>query len=514
MAEVVRSIVRNAKGCFSCFGYEFTPSVFVPLGRMKKKKMIPKQLLNFPILMCLIAASTTILAQPCIDGFAGMYPCEGIHQYAFMPADEMGGGVINDNWGWVSSETGREYAIQARSSGTSFIDITDPANPVYLGNLPTHDFEILWRDVKVYSNHAFIVAESGGHGMQVFDLTQLDAVVNPPVDFSETAHYPLFGNAHNVAINEESGYAYAVGTNTYSGGLHFINIQDPQFPVAAGGFEADGYTHDVQVVNYDGFDANYVGREMAFASNENSLTIVDVTDKSDPVMVSRTEYENSAYAHQGWLTEDHRYFLLGDELDEGTFGNNTRTFVWDLLNLEEPELVGYIESDISSIDHNLYFKGGYCYQANYTGGLRVLKMNNPATLDFEEVAFFDVIPENDNVQFIGAWNVYPFFPSGTIILSNMYQGMHILQPDFDPMTGINQPNVSQISCYPNPSSDFVRIEGVSSESNSVEVFNSTGRMVLSQGVSNSGVLEIDVSNLSPGLYLLLAGNDSIRLVIQ
>lgn len=455
-------------------------------------------------------------AQECVDGFSGANLCQGIHQYAFMSADEIGGGVINDNWGWVSPETGREYAIQARSSGTSFIDISDPANPVYLGNLATHDMEILWRDVKVYSDHAFIVAESPGHGMQVFDLTQLDEVTNPPVQFSESAHYPMFGNAHNVAINEESGYAYAVGSNTYSGGLHFVNIQDPTSPQPAGGFEADGYTHDVQVVMYDGFDGSYIGKEIAFASNENSLTIVDVSDKSDPQMISRSEYDSSAYAHQGWLTEDHRYFLLNDELDEGTFLNNTRTFVWDLLTLEEPVLVGYFESELQSIDHNLYIKGDYCYQANYTGGLRVLHLDNLASLEIEEVAYYDVIPENNNIQFIGSWNVYPFFPSETIILSNMYQGMHILQPDFDPTVSVEEDlRVERMKAFPVPTSDILHVEAIPSSAQGLDIFDITGKLVWTKDVN--ALLEhtsIDISGFPAGLYFLKAGEERIRIVVE
>ena len=70
-------------------------------------------------------------------------------------------------------QTGKNYAIMGLSNKTSFVDITDPANPIHLGDLPGHSHGILWRDIKVYRNHAFIVSEAMMHGMQVFDLTQL-----------------------------------------------------------------------------------------------------------------------------------------------------------------------------------------------------------------------------------------------------------------------------------------------------------------------------------------------------
>lgn len=460
----------------------------------------------------------TVQGQECEDGFAGEYPCSRINQYAFLSADQIGGGVINDNWGWVSPETGKEYVLQGRDSGTAFIDISDPANPVYLGDLPTHDIAILWRDVKVYQNYAVVVAESPNHGMQVFDLTQLDDVTNPPVVFEESAHYPLFGKAHNVFVHEETGYAYVVGTSTFMSGLHIVNIQDPLNPELAGGFGEDGYTHDVQVVIYDGQDADYLGREIAFASNENSLTIVDVTDKSDPILISRSTYELSSYAHQGWLSEDHKYFLMGDELDEGNFGNNTRTFVWGLEDLDAPELVGYHDSHIGSIDHNLYTVGNLCYQANYTGGLRVLRMNDLATLNIEEIAYFDIIPDTDAVQFKGAWNVYPYFPSGTLVVSNMYQGMHLLQPDFLEATGISESAGSQtLQVYPNPSKGEFTFTDISTDAETLEVFDLAGKIVHSRTIepnSGSKQIRLNLSTLPRGVYLARAGSQCAKLMVN
>ena len=169
----------------------------------------------------------------------------------------------------------------------------------------------LWRDIKVYGNYAFIVSEAGGHGMQVFDLTKLRNVNNPPVNFSADAIYTGFGNAHNIVINEETARAYGVGTNTASGGLHIVDISNPLNPTILGTFSQDGYTHDAQVVTYIGPDAQYQGKEIAFACNENTITIVDVDDPTDATLISTEGYSGSAYTHQGWLTEDHKYFVVG-----------------------------------------------------------------------------------------------------------------------------------------------------------------------------------------------------------
>ena len=67
-----------------------------------------------------------------------------------------------------------EYVLLGRTTGTAFIDISDPIDPVYLGNLNTNTVSSLWRDIKVYNNYAFIVSEvQVAAGMQVFDLTKL-----------------------------------------------------------------------------------------------------------------------------------------------------------------------------------------------------------------------------------------------------------------------------------------------------------------------------------------------------
>ena len=120
---------------------------------------------------------------PCENGMAGEYPCNGYDLQSFISLEEMDGIRGNDSWGWTDPDDGNEYAIMGLKNGTAFIDISDPINPVYLGKLPSHTGESIWRDIKVYQNHAFIVSEASNHGMQVFDLTRLRDVSSPPETF-------------------------------------------------------------------------------------------------------------------------------------------------------------------------------------------------------------------------------------------------------------------------------------------------------------------------------------------
>lgn len=353
-----------------------------------------------------------------------------------MPLSAIGGtrsnSAANDIWGWTDSQTGSEYAIIGRVFGTSFVDISDPANPVYLGELVTHGaFGSSWRDIKVYKDHAFIVSEANQHGMQVFDLTQLRGLT-APVTFSETAHYNGNASAHNIVINEASGFAYIVGAagkNSCNGGLHMVDINDPVNPQFAGCFSSDDYTHDAQCVIYNGPDFEHQGKEICINSNEDTVTIVDVTNKSNPLQLSRNSYAGFGYTHQGWLTEDQTYFLLDDELDEIDFGHNTRTRMWDLTDLDAPVLINLFDNSTPSIDHNQYVHNGFSYQANYRSGLRILDAGNVASGVLAEVAYFDIYPADDNAEFNAAWSNYPYFASGIVVVSGIEQGLYVLRPN-------------------------------------------------------------------------------------
>jgi choice-of-anchor B domain-containing protein len=366
---------------------------------------------------------------PCVGGMAGTFPCSNVDLLAYIPHGMLGGTNGNDIWGWTDPLTGKEYALVGERSGTAFVDISTPTAPVYLGLLPTQTFSSSWRDIKTFANHAFIVSEAANHGMQVFDLTNLRNVASPPVTFSVTAHYSSFSNSHNIAINEDSGYAFPVGTNTCSGGLHMVDISTPTSPTFAGCFSADGYTHDTQCVTYAGPDTAHVGKEICFNANEDTITIVNVTTKSAPVQLSRTTYAGSAYTHQCWLTEDHRYLLADDESDETNFHHNTRTYVWNVSNLDAPTLIGHYTAANAAIDHNQYIVADHVFQANYRSGLRILHLDNPASAQLSEVGYFDLYPADDNPNFNGAWSVYPFFESGVVILNGIEQGLFVLQPN-------------------------------------------------------------------------------------
>jgi choice-of-anchor B domain-containing protein len=365
----------------------------------------------------------------CTDGFAGDFPCRNVELLAWLTRSALGLGQINDLWGWTDPLTGTEYAILGAHSAIAFVDLSNPMQPVHVGTLPTQTSPSLWNDMKVLGDYAFIVSEARNHGMQVFDLTLLSSVTSPPEVFAPAAVYSGFGNSHNVAINEEAAYAYAAGTNSCRGGLHIVDIADPLQPTFAGCFRDDGYTHDAQCVRYHGPDLDHNGGDICFASNEDTLTIADVTDPAAAVQLSRSGYLGQRYTHQGWLTDDHQYFFVDDEFDERTFGIRSRTYVWDVSDLDAPVLMGAHSGTTGSIDHNQYVVGDHLFQANYTSGLRILRMGNLDAAELLEIGFFDTYPHDNQTHFEGAWSVYPFFKSGILIVSDMNRGLFVLQPN-------------------------------------------------------------------------------------
>jgi len=335
---------------------------------------------------------------PCSGGMAGIYPCNNIDLKSYLDLGTLGTVGANDIWGWTDPGSGTEYAILCLYDGTAFVDISNPLVPVIVGKLATHAGTTnLWRDVKVVNNHAYIGSEQFGHGIQIFDLSQL-ATASPPATFAETGWIDLgstTNRSHNIGANDDLDQMYALGTNGLcSGGITTFDVSNPTSPSVIGCNNLDGYSHDALCFVYRGLDAAHIGKQICIGFNEDDVTIFDYSNPSAPSIINVSTYPNVGYVHQGWVTEDQKYLLVDDELDENDFGTNTKTFVFDISDLDNPLLVYTYTHGTAAFDHNQYIRGPYSYQSNYKAGLRVLDVsdldNNPPS----EVAFFDVYPAN------------------------------------------------------------------------------------------------------------------------
>jgi choice-of-anchor B domain-containing protein len=327
----------------------------------------------------------------------------------------------NDCWGYVSP-SGREYALMCVNNGMAVYEVTDPVNAAQKAWIP--GVSSLWRDVKTYDKYAYVVSEGGG-GIQVVDLASIDAGSAVLVNTVTTGGTAA---SHNVAIDEDSGFLYRCGGG--ANGLRFYDLSNPSTPVFVGQW-SDVYVHDAQIVTYT--TGPYAGRQVAFCcggqngGNVNTgLYIVDVTNKAAPALMGSIVYPNGRYSHQGWLTEDRAFFLLGDELDEGATQSLTTTYVFNVQNLSAPALVGDFKNATPAITHNCYTHQRKMFAANYRSGLRVFNVTSPGSVSsVVETAYFDTYPGDDAAQFNGLWSVYPYFPSGTIIGSDLERGLFV-----------------------------------------------------------------------------------------
>ncbi len=470
-----------------------------------------------PILATFLSLCLSIQAQtPCENGFAGEYPCDGYDLLTHYPLEAVGGGDNgNDCWGWVDEDSGREYVIFGRSDGTSFVEITDPLNPQFIATLPTVTAPSLWRDIKVIGNYAYIVSEAGMHGMQILNLEELLPLSGFPYFITATYYYAGFGNSHNVVACPETGYVYGVGTNTFNGGLHIVDVSDPSNPTLAGSFD-EFYTHDAQAIVYNGPDADYQGKEIVICFNGSAgVAIVNAENKQDVQLIKHVTYEESVYTHQGWISEDHTMVYFNDELDEQYVGNNTRTYMMNVEDLDNPEIIGYYEAETPSPDHNLYTHDGKVFASNYTSGLRVSTILEDGTI--EPQGYFDTHPENDNVSFDGTWSNYPYFPSGTIAVSN-FDGLFLLRSSdwIDSVCPSLEHESPLFTISPNPSSNTIQLNGKFAGCD-VVIIDMGGRVVAEySSIPSVNGLNLKVSDLSEGVYsvTLLESNSGTALATE
>ncbi len=381
-----------------------------------------------------------LAAQPsaptaCVDGLAGDMPCDGVDFISFMSIEQLGGGTdakAANVWGWTDRQNRREYVLLGLTDSTAFVDVTDPAAPILVGSLPTHTTTSNWRDVKVYRDHAFIIADlPSEHGMQVFDLTRLRDVEQMPATFTSDAHFDGFGDAHNLYINRGSGFAYVVRTTTpelCNGALYMVDIRDPLNPAFAGCVEAGGLASDSYCAIYRGEDEEYRGREVCVIASDDDLIVADVTDKANPDVLATLAYANIARSHNAWFSPSHNYFVTVDMNDELNTGANTRVFTWDLRDVDNPQLIGVYDGPTGASDHNIWLRGNKAYVGNFRAGVRILDASGIESGLLEQDGFFDMIPGDNNPGHNGgAWAVYPFFQSRTLVVVDKETGLYLLE---------------------------------------------------------------------------------------
>ena len=384
----------------------------------------------------------------CENGRADGYPCDKVSLLSRVTINQLSNvsNDVNDIWGHIDLNTQREYAIVGMNSSVVVVDITTPTSPTVVGEVSGRSTG--WRDIKVlqYYDHtssrwrAFAYASSESEGFSIIDLNDL------PNSVSLSSRNRDDNNAHNIyvsnvnytfntTINNAAAQLHLVGQASNGGAFRSYNLDTPQTPAASftpNGLTRADYTHDISSMfvtdgrsQTDCVNGNTNGCTVMLDFNESEMRLWDHTVQNSTVELSSISYDNVAYTHSGWVTEDQRYAFVHDEIDERQFSLNTRVMVFDISSLTNPVLAATWVSDNTTVDHNGYVRGNRYYISNYERGLTILDISDPTAP--EQVGFFDTYPDFNSSNFNGAWGVYPFLPSGNIIVSDRQRGLFVLK---------------------------------------------------------------------------------------
>ena len=395
-----------------------------------------------------IVAAKLLVPTSCTAGRAGNFPCHNIDFLAQIQLQEIPTQPTSASnlWGFVDRDDNREYAVLGHRNGTVVVDVTVPGSPTIVGNVAGNPS--LWREVKVYQvfdqasgrhrAYAYISTEAPGGGLQIIDLSNLPTSISEANKLTEysTSHTLYISNIDygtNMALPGQQAFLYIAGSNVAGGAYRIYSLADPVRPTLVTPSPAGaGYMHDsTSMLITDSRTTQCANGhnpcEVLVDFNELSVDLWDVTEKSTPVRLSTTSYPTATYVHSGWPTENNRYIIVHDELDELRRGMNTSMYTLDVGNLQAPTLVTSYTGGTTTTDHNGYTIGNRYYVSHYKRGLVIFDSTTPTALT--EIGSFDTYlsPAANNAGTDGAWGVYPFLPSGTVMVSDIENGLFLLR---------------------------------------------------------------------------------------
>jgi choice-of-anchor B domain-containing protein len=384
---------------------------------------------------------------PCTNGFINengtIYPCNSVDLYARVPLTgfpSLPNGA-SGIWGFTDLDDNREYAIVGLRNATVVVDITNPASPVIIGSILGTQNN--WREIKVYQfynsgasrwdAYAYVSTEAGG-GIQIIDMTEL------PNSISLAGTYSGVNNAHSLLVSNVDPYTGApnqpgltpllIINGSNLGGFRMLSLTNPVNPVevgaGTGSYAHEVYTHVFTDTRASQCAPNHNPCEVVFNfTGYNGINVVDVTDKANPFLISNYRYPRLGYTHSGWASADGQYLFVDDELDEQSFGTNSVVRTIAIDSLTNLRVTGYYTGPTHAVDHIGFTVGNRFILAHDSRGAVVLDVSTPNAP--VEIGVFDSYPENDNAIFAGAWGMYPFYHSGSFVISDRTRGLFVLR---------------------------------------------------------------------------------------
>lgn len=399
------------------------------------------------ILLGLFAITSLANAQTNIN-FLGRLDYQALH-----------GVNLSNLWGYTD-ETGVEYAIVGTENGVSVVSLADPSNPTEIFFEPGTNS--MWREVKTYGDYAYITTEETD-GLMIIDLSPLPGSTILPVDYFFGAPGNQFQTAHSLFI-DENGILYLHGSDIGNGGVIFYDLNtSPTNPDEVGTFD-DYYIHD----SYARGDTLYAGHIL-----DGFFTIVDISDKMNPVILGSQNTPHN-FTHNTWLSDNGQFLFTTDEVSGAFIG------AYDVSDPTDIKEVDRIQHDPGTgvIPHNTYYLNGYVITSYYRSGVTIHDVQNPSMM--VEVGHYDTSPLSGN-GFNGAWGVYPYFPSGNLIISDMELGLFVLAPNY------------QRGCY---------LNGTVTDASNSQVISGARIEIMSQNITDftNGLGFYGNGILTPGNY--------------
>lgn len=390
----------------------------------------------------------------------------------------------NDVWGYASN--GREYAFLGSSLGVHVFDVTEPVTSTLVDFVPGRysGSNVIHRDYKTYADHLFAVCDEGPSSLQIMDLQYLPDSVRVVYDSDA-----LFARAHNIQIDTLNARMYTCGGSSQ---FSIYSIADPANPELLSNLELDipywnnsvGYVHDC-----------YVRDNIVWCNDQDGMHVVDFTDTEAPVILgSLTLYPDQGYNHSGWLNDDGTLYAMADE----THGSPLKLV--DARDLGDLEVVATATSAVhpTSILHNPFFTGDLVHVAYYYDGYWLWDTSDP--LEPFLLGYYDTSSEPNTNNFRGAWGVYPYLPSGHILVADMQTGLWVL--DIDQATRLDPATApAPFRIGPTLTNGPVRVTPLSDRPGPIriEVVGADGRSMFSTATTGT---DLDLSAFADGLYVV------------
>ncbi len=401
-------------------------------------------------------------------------------------------------WGMVVNN--HEFAIIGGALHVFIFDITDPKNPVMVGKFAGQK-NTVWREFKSYRNRLYAVSDATEEGLMIIDMQ------NAPNDIKRVYYSnEFFNRSHTITLDTLNGHIYLNGTNVVNNGSLILDVsQNPDQPslVAAVTLEG-GYIHD-----------SYVRHDTLYASSGNAgLYVYDFTNPLAPVTLGSVE--TGGYNHLSWLTKSGEYAYYTEEIPKGR--------PIQIVNMKNQlngdfEVVGSFLDNLTpnagslAVPHNIYIKDELLYNSQYEDGLLVYDISAPLTPVL--VAFYDTHPQNTDYNgYYGCWGNYPWLPSGTIIASDMQNGLNLLKQT--KVSAVHQTlTTPTVQIFPNPAIGLLNIQVPENSSDwGYRLLDLSGKRVRNaQGISNAQQ-SISLNGIEPGFYFIEIQFDSGDRLVQ